>query len=431
MSAVANSKGNSAGGYWNFPRQDILENFLSVTDNIYITSYYNDSDGVNYSYYGTITFVIDNEENVNVTCSETKTKKYNSVVTTSGAIKKLTDTDWFIDNRYLPLNVYVLDGYESSTNSYLGNCTLIKYGKIDILIDCGVYGTIGKSAINADCFINKISKYCLDGKLEYVIVTSPYTYSIQQMVDIKENGSIKKKGILSAYKIENLIDFGLSNDPSDGAANSLYKSYKNKKSDLIKEGTNYYAASSIKNKPINITDNLSLNILDNPYYENIGKNQFESAVCCYVQFCGKKLLFMGNVTEKGEKEIVNEESNDFSNVILFNAVDYGYSGSNSSVLLNKIKNNNDRLYITINSIANENIFGKKNLTKELCDRLISCSQFCYLNMELNSNGKYRELCGDITFSIKSKNGQIVGNPSLKGSKGTNLLQYSDYYKGLS
>ena len=140
---------------------------------------------------------------------------------------------------------------------------------------------------------------------------------------------------------------------------------------------------------------------------------------------------MGNVTEKGEKRIVNEESNDFSNVILFNAVDYGYSGSNSSVLLNKIKNNNDRLYITINSIANENIFGKKNLTKELCDRLISCSQFCYLNMELNSNGKYRELCGDITFSIKSKNGQIVGNPSLKGSKGTNLLQYSDYYKGLS
>lgn len=426
ISAVANSEGNTSGEYWNFPRQSILENFLSVTDNIYITSYYNDSDGINDSYYGTITFSIDNKENVKVTCSA-KEKEYNSVYA-NGTLKKLIDTDWFIDNRYLPLNVYVLDGYESSVNAYLGNCTLIKYGKIDILIDCGVFGTIGKSAINTDCFINKINKYCLDGRLEYVIVTSPYTYSIQQMVDIKENGSIKIKGILSSYKIDNLIDFGLSNDPSHGAYDSLYKSYKEKKANLIKEGTDYYTASSIKNKPIKITDDLSLNILNNPYYENVGENQFESAVCCYIQFCGKKLLFMGNVTEKGEKAMVDEKSNDFSNVIFFNTVDYGYSGANSSVLLDKIKNNKERLYITINSIANENIFGKKNLTKGLCDRLISCSQFCYLNMELNSSGKYREICGDITFSIKSKNGQIVGNPSLVGSKGTNLLQYSDYYK---
>lgn len=429
ISTVANSKGNTSGGYWNFPRQEILENFLSVTDNIYITAYFNDTLTIPDSYYGTITFSIDNKENVDVSCSTTK-KDYNFIYE-GNEIKKLVDTDWFIDNRYLPFRVYVFDGYESSTNSYLGNCTLIKYGQIDILIDCGVYGSIGKLAINSDCFINKIDTYCLDGELEYVIVTSPYTYSIQQMVDIKENGLVKTKGILSEFTIDNLIDFGLSNDPSNGGSDSLYKSYKDKKTSLINSGTNYYSASSIVNNPFIITNDLLLNILDNPYYNDLKENQFESAVCCYIQFCNKKLLFMGNITENGEKAIVNTTTNDFSNVIFFNAVDYGYSGANSSVLLNKIKNNKDKLYITVNSIANENVFGKKNLTKSLCDKLITCSQYCYLNMELTATGKYKEICGDLMFTIESKKGEIVGNPYLAGTKETTLLQDTDYYKGLS
>ena len=284
--------------------------------------------------------------------------------------------------------------------------------------------------MTSTCFLDKVKEHCIDGKIEYVIVTSSNTYSISQMVDIIEKRQVKAKGVLNEFEIGTLIDYGISDDPSQGAEVSLYKSYNTQKEALKRNGTQYYSASSIQNKPLSITEDLSLNILKNPYYNNIGVDKKESSVCCYVEFCGRKMLFLGNISKKGEQGLIEELSNDFSNVIFFNAVDYGYSDANSKELLNKIKNKQERLYITINSVANENIFGKRILTKALCDRLISTSEYCYLTVEKTNKGKYVEVCGDISFSIESKQGEFIGAPSLKGANKTPLLMYTNYYKGL-
>lgn len=430
ISAIANSKGSSTGGYWNFPRQKILENFLSVTNNVYITSFFNESISIADSYYGNITFELDENENVRTFSDSNADKRYNNIYGGDG-LKKLIDTDWFNDNRYLPLKVHVFSGYQSVYSAYFGNCVLIKYGVIEVLIDCGIYCGAQPRNVLEDCYIKKLEDYCLDEKLEYVIVTSPYTYSVQQLVDTSY-GNTRRKGVLNLYNVENLID-GISEmtkDPSNGYVYSLFNTYESQKKNLKRNGTNVCYAWDMENKPIVLAENLSLNILKNPNGDSAGEKQAEAAVCCYIEFCDKKLLFMGNISEETEKEMLEQHTNDFSDVIFFNAIDYGHSGSNSERFLNKI-HGNDRLYIAVNSIAGDNLCGEKNLTKALCDRLLNCSKFCYLTVERDVKGEYKEICGDIIFSVKSSHGMIDGNPSLVGSKSTVLLQDTAYYRNLN
>jgi beta-lactamase superfamily II metal-dependent hydrolase len=87
-------------------------------------------------------------------------------------------------------------------NAKTGDCTYIKAGENDILIDAGSYYDSYASISSA------INQYCTDGKLEYVICThahmdhmAGFTHNSAKSTDTSGNG------IFYNYKIGTIIDF--------------------------------------------------------------------------------------------------------------------------------------------------------------------------------------------------------------------------------
>ena len=401
-----------------FPAKVVMNRLFKYTDYIYITELATPNGELKATdYYGNIHF--------NCYAGEI-------VVTTSNNQDVLIQyTDWYKENRYAPLSVYSFSSVESNTNAYVGNSTLVKYGHTDILIDCGVYGTFGNNAMLTTCFIDKIKNYCVDGVLEYVVVTSASPTSLQQMVNLTSYTQ-NEKGVLEFFKILNLIDYGTINDPTQSAKKSLYKAYNEKKSELNlvdadkKTGSDnnkayYYSAPKYSGKTIQILDDLSITILNNEYYQK--DNNYD--VCLTINHLDKRMLFTGNITKEAEEKLIN--NNDLSNIVYYKTSFFGYDGSNSKQLLNTIKN--DRLYVVINSIASVNLFGYQTLSKATCDRIINSSSkhFSYLTAEYK-NGEFKQVCGDIIFTLYLRDNEI--KYSLKGTNSSQRLIDTDYYNNL-
>lgn len=414
----------AGGTKHNFPRQESLNNFLTYTDYIFISSVLN-KDAGEISYHGDVTFNISKDNDVDVECSNNDS----TVCDDNGNYYPITQTNWFAANREANLKMYVFNGYQSKNRAYVGNCTLVKYGHYDILIDCGVFGKIGNDAEKATNFVEDVKEYCVDGVIEYVIVTSPYVNSISQLVDVKTDTKTLAKGIFSEFKIEKLIDYGISIDPSEGAERSFYKEYNLRKEELIKNGTLYKSAkecltlNGTESDFLSVCPNLKINILENEFYEyTLKDHKDDSCVALTVEFYKSKLLFTGNMTSSGEKSIV--ENNDLSNVVFYLASDYGYIGANSSLLLDTIKNK-QKLFIAVNTTLNENIFGKITMNRALCDRLINSSKCVLVTVDKQTvGGKTQfEKINDIEFTLKSNGVGFFENTYLP-------LQETDYYQSL-
>lgn len=412
ISALANSQGDRAGSYWNFPRQSVLNDFLSITDKIFITARYDSNSGVKYAYHGSITFIMDDKENVTVDCSN----KDNSweIYGTDGELLPIHETKWFKQNRTVDLKVFTFSGYKSPNVAYLGNCTLIKYLYYDILIDCGNYGTKGMGSLTTTFYLDKVKEEVIDNTLEYVIVTSPLVQSISQLGDMGEKG----EG-LSSFEVDCLIDSGENIIPDGNMKGSRYSSYKDEKFDdeelgLVKEKT-YYEAQDVQGKSIPITTNFSFTVLRNEYYGSVTDNEkYESFVSVIFDFYDKQLLFMGDVSKKGEQSIIENNKSVFKNVVFFKPADFASNAASSIELLKIIKNNN--LNTVINTIKGETIFDAELLNEQTYNRLKGYSKEIYFTMEYildesNEQYTYAEICGDITFSINIANEQLTTNVS--------------------
>ena len=232
ISALANSQDGAKR--WGFPKQEVLDNLRAVTEKIYITAYL-DEIKQDCSYYGNITFYIDDNENVEVQTSVKEDDDYQVIYDDNNQILDLVDTKWFKENRTTKVEATVLSGYKSENCAYFNNGTIIKYGNKEILIDCGAVSNIGADATTTSHLVEKVKEYCLDGVLEYVIVTSPRDCNLSQMPDIIANRKVKAKGILSSFKIGLLIDFGEVSDPSKGCDNSFFASYNTARQKLNRQ----------------------------------------------------------------------------------------------------------------------------------------------------------------------------------------------------
>lgn len=422
ISAVANSE-DKVPSRWGFPKQDVLDNLLSSTENIYITAVLNDIKQIK-DYHGNITFNIDDKENVTVNCSNKSKELYDG----DDKLLPLVDTKWFRENRTENSSVHVFSGFVSESQVLMGSCTLIKYGHREILINCGGDATNKSGELTSPYYINKVKEYCLDGVLECVIVTSPLPISTSYMSDIVNDDTVVHKGIFNSFKIEKLIDYGDGYDPSDNSNKSYYKEYNILKNELKKnKDAQYFSAiDAVKNGKIEITKNFSVTVLKNEYYGNTGKDRFESEVCSLVEFCGEKMLFTGNVQHKGEKSLVDNNVTALRDVNFYLASNFGRAESNSVLLLEKLSNSNKNLYIVINSVGGLN--GMLD-NRYVCNRFIKAAEKTYVTLQKNAKGNIEKLCGDITYTTIVKDG-IKERNSLTGSKSTSLLSRSSFYNTL-
>lgn len=219
-------------------------------------------------------------------------------------------------------------------NKYTGDCTYVKAGDNDILIDCG-------SKSNSIATISAyLENYVEDDTLEYVIVTHAHQDHYAGFAT-----SAKMDGIFDLFKCETIIDFaGTTAGKTDTA---MYKNYEAKLEKAVGGGAKHYTALDCINEnggatsSFDLGGNITLNILDSFYYQNPDKsNENNNSVCCmFTQQLGdgqsKNFLFTGDLEKEGEEYLCS--LNELPTVELYKAGHHGSRTSSSKAFIDTIQ----------------------------------------------------------------------------------------------
>lgn len=218
-------------------------------------------------------------------------------------------------------------------NKYTGDCTLIKVGNTEVLIDAG------SRADSVTPIYNYVSNYVTDGKLEYVIVTHAH----QDHYAGFATGE-KVESLLDKFNVETIIKFAKTNQKETG---TLYKNFNRELQETIdRNNTVVYDALQCYNETdeaqriFSLGENVELEILYQKYYELSSSTENDYSVCCMInqkitETETKKYLFTGDLEKDGEKSLV--ESNSLSEVELYKAGHHGSKTSSSETLMSVIK----------------------------------------------------------------------------------------------
>ena len=212
-------------------------------------------------------------------------------------------------------------------NDDTGDCTYIKAGDNDILIDAGSnYDSI-------DDIQNYVDQYVTDGKLEYVIVTHADMDHIACFAG-SENG----QSLFDIYQCETIIDFPLTNKDT-----KAYGRYISERNEEVANGAKRYSALECYNNAngasriYNLTEdgNIRFEVLYNYYYENKSSNENNYSVCVMFYHGDRQFLFTGDLEKEGEEYLAQKY--EFTQVELYKAGHHGSKTSSNDCLLSEIQ----------------------------------------------------------------------------------------------
>lgn len=231
-------------------------------------------------------------------------------------------------------------------NDKAGDCTLIKCGNTEVLIDAG------STQASASTIKSYLSQYVTDNKLEYVIATHADQDHIAAFVGNSKNGNYD--GILYSYEIGTIIKFDRTNKElkTDKGNDTLYGKFEQAVSYAVSHGAKaftggqcYKEATVEGNKAsktyyLDTQNKISMNILNNYYYDHNSTDENNYSVCMLLKQEiatneYRNYLFTGDLEEKGEEYLV--QLNDLPEVDLFKAGHHGSPTSSNNCLLEVIK----------------------------------------------------------------------------------------------
>ena len=297
-------------------------------------------------------------------------------------------------------------------NKYTGDCTYIKAGDTDILIDAGSR-TSSISTIS-----NYIDQYCTDGSLEYVIVTHAHEDHYAGFA-----GDAKNPSLFTKYECKTIIDFALTNHKD---TDKMYANYMTQLQSEIDAGATHYTAAEVRQSgkyTFTLSEGITLEILDSYYYYNkdtSGENNY--SVCCMINHGEAHFLFTGDLEKDGEKHLV--EMNDLPEVELYKAGHHGSKTSSNDSLLSVIKPKIVCVCCCAGSseytTTNENMFP----TQAFVDRIAKYTDRVYVTTLCidYKNDEFTSMNGNITVS-SSKDGITVAC-----SNNTTVLKDTDWFK---
>ena len=229
---------------------------------------------------------------------------------------------------YLKINKKVKESIDENQKEYYLREKLraIKeeLGDNDLLIDAGSRNSSSTTISN---FINK---YVNDNVLEYVIATHAHQDHIAGFVGTKND-----PGIFDLYEVKTIIDFPMTN-----ATSQVYNNYIEKRDNEISEGAIHYTALECYNNEngasriINLSDEVTLEVLYNYFYDHKTSNENNYSVCVMITHGSKKFLLTGDLEDEGEEKLV--EYNDLSKVDVYKAGHHGSYTAGSNELLEVI-----------------------------------------------------------------------------------------------
>ncbi len=294
-------------------------------------------------------------------------------------------------------------------NYNAGDCTFIKAGDIDILIDAG-------SKTGSIPTLKKyIDQYCKDGILEYVIATHAHEDHIA--------GFTTENGIFASYEVQTIIDFTAKNTTSVVSTN-----YITLRDQEVASGAKHYtAADCIKGtnggqKKFQLTENIFFEVLEQKYYYTKASSENDYSVCTLFTRGEDNFLFTGDLELSGEESLA--ELNNLPKVKLFKAGHHGSKTSSNEVLLSKIQPEyvavcccagsseytgaTDNMFPTQDFINRVAVYTDKIYVTTMCDYTIEVA-------EANSKGASKvpgvavgeEYMKAVASSYYSMNGNIV------------------------
>lgn len=210
-------------------------------------------------------------------------------------------------------------------NKYAGDCTLIKIGNTEVLIDAG------SRQGSAATIVPYIKQYCTDGVLEYVIATHAHQDHIAAFVGTKD-----APGVFESFECKTIIDFSLTNTTSQ-----IYKNYVAKRDAEVEKGAVHYTALQCwkeeegAKKSYAIAEGVSMNILYNPFYEEKSSDENNYSVCMLLSQGTNHYLFTGDLEKEGEEGLV--EKNSLPKCKLFKGGHHGSPTSSNDCLLSVIQ----------------------------------------------------------------------------------------------
>lgn len=239
-----------------------------------------------------------------------------------------------------PLNVDVIKNNDLSIhfielgNKYTGDCTFIKVGDVEILVDAG------SRADSVTPIYNYITPYITDGILEYVIVTHAHQDHYAGFATGQNTPSL-----LDKLKVKTLIHFSKTNQKDTA---TLYNNFKRElKETQEKNGTQVFDALQCYNREVegaqrvyDISPDIELEILYQEYYEKKASSENDYSVCFVLNQTispdqTRRYLFTGDLEASGEKSLVAKNS--LSQVELYKAGHHGSKTSSSEQLLKVIQ----------------------------------------------------------------------------------------------
>lgn len=296
-------------------------------------------------------------------------------------------------------------------NAYTGDCTLIKTGNTEVLIDAG------SRKGSAETIVPYIQRYCTDGVLEFVIATHAHQDHIAGFV-----GTTTADGVFESFVCETIIDYSHAN--TNSGIRTEYETLRNQE---VEAGAKHYTALECWNnqngasRSYALADDITLNILYQKYYEEKTSDENDYSVCALLTQGNNHYLFTGDLEHKGEESLV--ESNQLPECKLFKGGHHGSPTSSTATLLSVIKP--EIVCVCCCCGSDEYTDNIQNMfpSQAFVDRVAKYTDKVYVTTIISENDKgYESLNGNI---VVSSNG---GEVSVACSNNTTLFKDTEWFK---
>lgn len=324
-------------------------------------------------------------------------------------------------------DVQEISSYELSVhfpelgNKYTGDCTLIKVGDTEVLIDAG------SKTSSIPAIREYVDRFCTDGVLEYVVVTHAHEDHYAGFATSENTESL-----FDIYECETVITF--SQITSGKESQKMYQNFMRELGEEEEAGATVYTAEECMTGEGGASDRfdlgsgVELQILDSYYYYNRASSENDHSVCVMINqgtgASAKHYLFTGDLEEDGEEYLV--QMNDLPKVELYKAGHHGSKTSSSDALLDVIDPN----IVCVCCCTGSSEYTKTNAnqfpTQEFIDRIAPHTDEVYATSLCvdYAEGKFRSLNGNIAVCANAADARAT----VYASDNTTLLKDTEWFK---
>ncbi len=292
-------------------------------------------------------------------------------------------------------------------NKYTGDCTYIRAGDVDILIDAG------SKASSVSTIDKYLSGYIEDGIIEYVIVTHAHEDHYAGFATTE-----KKDSIFDLYECKTIIDFAQVEKGKE--EKTMYKNYiRERDAEIEKGAVHYTAAEAVEiGGKFDLGGGISFTILDSYFYHNVSGSENNHSVCTLLQDGTNSYLFTGDLELEGEEKLV--EMNELPEVKVFKAGHHGSKTSSNDVLLEVIKPQIVCVCCCCGSPQYTDVNENQFPTQKFIDRIAAYTDAVYVTTICKDyeENKFESMNGNIVIVVTAGEVAVVCSASTDKLKDT-------------